>query len=397
MSCLLFGKPIANASTNILARHQAMTDRPSVLVVDDELGPRESLRMILKPSCEVSTAENGAAALRFLEKHTVDLITLDLKMPGLSGMEVLEKVRQRDPDVMVIIVTGYGTFRSVVEAIRSDVFDYISKPFNVPEIRSVVERCLEMRNTKLAITDLFQEIGCDSGIEYGSPLQDKTVDKIWKLLGIPVGSRPSRNGFHFLEFTRALSNWIESRDPYTTGHSERVGRYTDFMAQKLGLSDSAKNELQIAAYLHDIGKVSISTRFMKRQGKISSTDWAILKRHPIKSIELIEPLNLSKNVISSVRHHHERFDGTGYPDGLAGGDIPLGAQVIAITNMYDLLTLKMPYRPAMDAREAEAEIRRNRNACFDPGLTGEFLGILKEQQGVFEKGFPRKRPEEEGL
>ncbi|NIO05718.1 MAG: response regulator [Proteobacteria bacterium] len=374
-----------------------MTDRPSVLVVDDELGPRESLRMILKPSCEVATAASGAAALRFLERHPVDLITLDLKMPGLPGMEILKKIRQRNPDVMVIIVTGYGTFRSVVEAIRSDVFDYISKPFSVPEIRSVVERCLEMRNTKLAITDLFREIGCDLGTEYGRSLQDKTVGKIWKLLGNPVGSRHGRNGFHFLEFARALSSWIEKRDPYTTGHSERVGRYTDFMAQELGLSDSAKNELQIAAYLHDIGKVWISTRFMKREGKISSTDWAILKRHPIKSIELMEPLNLSKKVISSVRHHHERFDGTGYPDGLAGSDIPLGAQVIAITNMYDRLTSKMPYRAAMDVREAEAEIRRSRNICFESGLTGKFLGVLKEQRGFSEKGSPRKRPEKEGL
>ena len=117
-----------------------MRERARILVVDDELGPRESLRMILKPSYDVHTAADGMAALEFLEKNSVDLITLDLKMPGLSGMELLEKIRKSNPDFMIIMITGYGTFRTAVEAIRLSVFDYISKPFNVPEIMSVVGR-----------------------------------------------------------------------------------------------------------------------------------------------------------------------------------------------------------------------------------------------------------------
>jgi len=331
-----------------LPKDYAMENRRSILIVDDELGPRESLRMILKPSYEVHTADDGMGALEFLKERSVDLITLDLKMPGLSGMEVLEHIRQSDPDVMVIIVTGYGTFKSAVEAIRFDVFDYISKPFNIPEIMSAVKRCLEMRKTKLGIKNIFREIACLSGRGPSESHQVKIIEKIGKLLCNSGNFEGGRGGLDFPEFMRIIANCIEKRDPRTTGHSERVSHYTDFMAQKLGLSHSVRMELQIACHLHDIGKVCISSRFLNKEGKLSSTDWAILKRHPIKSVELIEPLNLSSNVISAVRHHHERLDGTGYPDGLAGKDIPLGAQVLSIGNVYDSLISKRPHGNAMN-------------------------------------------------
>lgn len=372
-----------------------MTDQARILIVDDELGPRESLRMILKPSYEVHTVENGMAALKFLEKSSVDLITLDLKMPGLPGMEVLEQVRKFNPDVMVIIITGYGTFKSVVEAIRFNVFDYISKPFNIPEIISVVKRCLEMRNTKRAVTNLFREISCLSEMDSSESRKAKIIEKIRKLFCNSGNFEESGKCLGFLEFIRVISNCIESRDPYTIGHSERVSHYTDFMAQKLVLPHLFRNELQIASYLHDIGKVCISSRFLNREGKLSSTDWAILKRHPIKSVELIGPLKLSSKVISAIRHHHERFDGTGYPDGLAGGDIPLGARVISIGNMYDSLTSKRPYRNAMNTVEAEAEIQKYADTYFDPDLIRIFLEILKEQKDFFQERDFQQEPDKE--
>ncbi|NIQ39028.1 MAG: response regulator [Proteobacteria bacterium] len=373
-----------------------MSDRQKILVVDDELGPRESLRMILKPSYDVVTIDSGAAALEYLEDHPVDLITLDLKMPGMSGLDTLEQIRQSNPEVMVIIVTGYGTFKSVVEAIRLDVFDYISKPFNVPEIMSVVQRCLDMRNTKSAIGGLFQELAGLLKMEYSDLPRKKIVEKIEKHLGNFEDLEGDRNGLDLIHLTKALSRWIEKGDPYTIGHSERVSHYAYTLAEKLDLSDSFRKELQLAANLHDIGKVSISSRFMNTEGKLSSTDWAILKRHPIKSIELIRPLNLSKDVVSAIRHHHERFDGTGYPDGLAGTDIPMGAQIISIGNIYDVLTSKRPYRTAMSPAEAEAEIQKNSDTYFDPDLTRRFLEVLRTQRSADKQFSPKKRKEREG-
>ena len=372
-----------------------MADRAHILVVDDELGPRESLRMILKPSYDVHTAADGMAALEFLEKGSVDLITLDLKMPGLSGMEVLEQVRKSHPDAMVIIVTGYGTFKSVVEAIRFDVFDYISKPFNIPEIISVVERCLEMRNTKLTIEEVFREIACLSEMDSSESHQAKIIGKIRKLLCDAEDFEAGGKDVNLFGFIRVVSNCIERRDPYTAGHSERVSYWTDSMAKKLGLSQPAREELRIASHLHDIGKICMSSRFLSREGKLSSTDWAILKRHPIKSVELIGALKLSSKVISAIRHHHERFDGTGYPDGLAGRDIPLEARIISIGNTYDALTSKRPYRDSMDAGEAEVEIQKCTDSYFDPDLIRIFSGVLKEQESNLRQGDFLRQPDEE--
>ena len=371
---------LAHRHSHLYRAEGAMVERPSILVVDDELGPRESLRMILKPSYHVHAVEDGMTALRFLEKNSVDLITLDLKMPGLSGMDVLERIRESDPDVMVIIVTGYGTFRSVVEAIRFNVFDYISKPFSVPEIISVVKRCLDMGNTKRALNSLFIQIATAQGVETHSSQNKQLAAKIGELL---CGSGKPRNGgkgLDYLETIRLISECIEKRDVSTTGHSERVSHYADRLAHHIDLSDGVRNELCLAAYLHDIGKVCISSRFMNTEGKLSSTDWAILKRHPIKSVELVMPLNLPHTVISAIRSHHERFDGTGYPDGLVGHDIPLGAQILSIANVFDSLTSKRPYRDAMGIDEAEAEIEKCAGSYFDPHLVGRFKDLLKVQK-----------------
>lgn len=390
------GKEIANGLTvRVLPANYAMIDRASILVVDDELGPRESLRMILKPSYDVHTVADGMAALEFLEKSPVDLITLDLKMPGLSGLEVLEEVRKSNPDVMVIIVTGYGTFKSVVEAIHLNVFDYISKPFNIAEIISVVKRCLEMRNTRLAIKNLFGEIACRAETDPAEFHQARILEMIRKLPCEAEDFEAGRKEVNLLEFIKVISNSIEKRDPYSAGHSERVSHYTDSVAQRLGLSHSVREELRIASYLHDIGKVCISSRFVNSEGKLSSTDWAILKRHPLKSVELVEPLKLSNNVISAIRHHHERFDGTGYPDGLARGDIPLGARVISVGNTYDALRSKRPYRNSMNAVEAETEFKKYTGSYFDPDLVRVFLEVLKKQKGLSPwRGFQRKPDKE---
>ncbi len=360
-----------------------MVDRPSILVVDDELGPRESLRMILKPSYCVHTVEDGTTALRFLEKNSVDLITLDLKMPGLSGMDVLERIRKSDPDVMVIIVTGYGTFKSVVEAIRFSVFDYISKPFSVPEIVSVVRRCLDMGNTKRALNSLFTQISSLPGMEPYPPQNTQLTEKIGELLCGSGKVHVVGKGLDYLETIRLISRCIEKRDVYTAGHSERVSHYTDHLAQHVDLSDGVRDELRLAAYLHDIGKVCISSRFMNSEGKLSSTDWAILKRHPIKSVELVTPLNLPHDVISAIRSHHERFDGTGYPEGLVGHEIPLSARILSIANVFDSFTSKRPYRDAMGMDEAKAEIQKCAGSYFDPHLAGRFMDLLEAQKELF--------------
>ena len=363
---------------------ETKANAPNILIVDDEIGPRESLRMILKQNYNVFTVENGYAAIQMIQQIEMDVLTLDLKMPGISGIDTLKEIRVIDPNVMVIIITGYGTLKSAIEAIRYGVFDYIPKPFNVPEIMAIIDKAIQRRKLNLKVKDalgkffdnqLFKETVIDSGLFLQNEFKEIT-DYKWENLS------PTDNQ-NCLEFAKVLAYTLEEKDPYTSGHSERVCYYSDFISKRLFFTTKDRTELQIASYLHDIGKIGISNRFINKKGTLTSTDWAIIKQHTKKSIELLIPLNLSPNIISYIQHHHERFDGTGYPDGLAGDRIPLGARIIAVSDSYDSMTSDRPYRKLLSNGEAKNELLKYAGKQFDPNLVSIFLDVLKEMEQVF--------------
>jgi len=354
----------------------------NILIIDDEIGPRESLRLILKPNYNIFTAENGNEALKIIQQTKIDVATLDLKMPGLSGIDTLKEIRKIDSDIMVIIITGYGTLKSAIESIRYGVFDYIPKPFNVPEIICIIEKAINRRKLNLRVKDLlkrFFDPQYDSLNNNDFFLEkDLNGNGDYKWSDIDFTNNPN-----CLEFAKVLAYTLEEKDPYTSGHSERVCYYSDFISKRLSLPSKDRMELQIASYLHDIGKIGISNRFINKKGTLTSTDWAIIKQHTKKSIELLIPLNLSPNIISYIQHHHERYDGTGYPDGLRGEQIPLGARIIAISDAYDSMTSERPYRKSLSQEEAKEELIKCSGNQFDPYLVSIFLDILREMNDVF--------------
>jgi len=357
---------------------------PNILIVDDEIGPRESLRMILKPSYNVFIAENGHDAIQMIQKIETDVVTLDLKMPGISGIETLKELRLIDPDVMVIIITGFGTLKSAIEAIRYGVFDYISKPFNVPEIMCIIDKSVQRRKLNLKIKEVLGNFFDHRLIH--EPLTDSRFSLKNEINGITdykLDDMSVSDNQKCLEFAKVLAYTLEEKDPYTSGHSERVCYYSDIVCKRLSLLPKERSELQIASYLHDIGKVGISNRFINKKGTLTSTDWAIIKQHTNKSIELLVPLNLSPNIISFIQHHHERFDGTGYPDGLAGDKIPWGSRIIAISDSYDSMTSERPYRKPLSNGEAKNELLKYTGTQFDPNLVSIFLDVLKEAEEAF--------------
>ena len=360
------------------------TNLPNILIVDDEIGPRESLRMILKPNYNIFTVENGNTAIQMIRQIEMDVVTLDLKMPGISGIDTLKEIRVIDPDVMVIIITGYGTLKSAIEAIRYGVFDYIPKPFNVPEIMAIIDKSIQRRNLNLKIKEVLNKFFNPNPLK--EPVQDSNFFLQKEIKGFTefkledVGTLDSQN---CLEFSKVLAYTLEEKDPYTSGHSERVCYYSDFISRRLSFPPKERNELRIASYLHDIGKIGISNRFINKKGTLSPTEWAIIKQHTKKSIELLVPLNLSPNILSYIQHHHERLDGTGYPDGLAGDQIPLGARIIAIADAYDSMTSDRPYRKPLSNGEAKNELLKCSGNQFDSNLVSIFLNVLKEMEEVF--------------
>jgi response regulator RpfG family c-di-GMP phosphodiesterase len=363
---------------------EAKTHAPTILVVDDEIGPRESLRMILKPYYNVFTVENGYAAIQMIRQIEVDAITLDLKMPGISGIDTLKEIRRIDQDVMVIIITGYGTLQSAIEAIRYGVFDYIPKPFNVPEIISMIDKAVQRRRLNVKIKGFLNHFFNQQSFEESFPnaetLLENGIKGITEYKWNDSGLSDNQN---CLEFAKVLAYTLEEKDPYTSGHSERVCYYSDFMTKRLSFQPKDRTELQIASYLHDIGKIGISNRFINKKGTLNETDWEIIKQHSQKSVELLAPLKLSPNILSYIQHHHEHFDGTGYPDGLAGEQIPLGARIIAISDAYDSMTSNRPYRKPLSSDEAKEELTKCSGRQFDPNLISTFLDVLKEMEEVF--------------
>ena len=363
---------------------ETKTNAPNILIVDDEIGPRESLRMILKPNYNVFTVESGYAAIQMAQQVDLDVITLDLKMPGISGIDTLKELRGMDQNVMVIIITGYGTLQSAIEAIRYGVFDYIPKPFNVPEIMSIIDKAVQRRTLNVRIKGFLNHLSDPQSfkeplLNYDALLQNgmKTITEYkWNDSGISDNQ-------NCLEFAKVLACTFEEKDAYTSGHSERVCYYSDFISKRLSFQPKDRTELQIASYLHDIGKIGISNRFINKKGTLNSTDWAIIKQHSKKSIELLAPLKLSSNILSYIEHHHEHYDGAGYPDGLAGEQIPLGARIITISDAYDSMTSNRPYRKPLSNEEAKNELVRCSGKQFDPDLIPVFLDVLQEMEEVF--------------
>jgi putative two-component system response regulator len=363
---------------------EAKANISNILIVDDEIGPRESLRMVLKPNYNVYTVENGYAAIQMVQQVEMDVLTLDLKMPGINGIDTLKEIRMLAPDVMVIIITGYGTLKTAIEAIRYGVFDYIPKPFNVPEILSIIDKSIQRRRLNLKVKDVLgncfsQQLLKEPAANSDSALQEENkaiADCKWDEINLSDTQS-------CLEFAKVLAYTLEEKDPYTSGHSERVCYYSDFISKRLSLSPKERSELQIASYLHDIGKIGISNRFINKKGTLTPTDWAVIKQHTKKSIELLVPLNLSPSIISYIQHHHERYDGTGYPDGLAGEQIPLGARIISISDSYDSMTSDRPYRKPLTNGDAKGELLKNAGKQFDPKLVSIFLDVLKEMEEVF--------------
>lgn len=362
-----------------------MGNQGTILVVDDEIGPRESLRMILKPIYEVYTATNGQEALQFISREKIDLVTLDLKMPGISGIDVLKEIKKLHADIEVVIITGYGTLTNAVEAIRYGAVDFISKPFNVAEIISIVSKSVGRRNFNLKIKDLIHKIkglrlSGGNGQQEALSNLGASVDWVPELeLGKELNEslldlesfRMQKVSVNYLDFLKVLIYILESKEPYTSGHSERVSLYSGVIAQDLLLTPQEKEDLQIATLLHDIGKIGLSNRLLRKNG-LTQGDSLDIRQHPIKGVHLIEPLSFSPSITSAIRHHHEWWNGSGYPDGLSGEEIPLLARIISLADSYDAMASDRPYRQGLSIKKVEDEIAKNAGIQFDPKIVSLF-------------------------
>lgn len=369
--------------------------RANVLVVDDERGPRESLRMILAPTYAVTPVSSGAEALEILRTMPIDVVTLDLSMPGLRGQELMRAIRLDFPDVEVIIITGHGSLDSATDAIRHGICDYLQKPFDVVQVTAAVYRALSRRRGRrrlvtfleeladvvgrnVHVADILDQVGADSG------LRDR-LGEILARSAADFAPSPAAEPERTLPFFEVLADAIESQDPFMRGHARRSAFYATLLADRLCLSVTEKRHVRLATFLHDIGKIGVPYKLLTHEGPLGPEERSLIERHPEVGARLIAPLGVSPALVAAVRHHHERWDGTGYPDQLAGETIPLTARIVQIADSFDAMTGGMrPDRPGCTRAEALAELERCAGTQFDPALVKEFAVVAEGASGEVE-------------
>ncbi len=356
-----------------------MECRGNILVVDDEIGPRESIRMIMKPYHDIKTAQCGEEALQKISNESFDLVTLDLNMPDMHGIEVLKRIKEKKQDIEVVIITGYGALETAQQAIRYGAFDYITKPFNVKEFISVVDKAIRKKWLQERIGRVIADLE-SKGIkgrmnimhEGGAGLQGMTT---------PLGDALSNyKDLSLMDFIKVLSRTLEAKNSNMHHHSERVNHYSMVVARAMGLSEKEQEYLTIAAFLHDIGKVGISNEILNKAGALTQEEWVEIREHPRRGVDILGPLCLPQEVLLIILHHHESFSGHGYPDGLKGEEIPLCAKIIRIIDSYDAMISNRPYRKALSLDWVIQELRSCAGTHFDPMIVEIFVDILTRHE-----------------
>jgi putative two-component system response regulator len=325
-----------------------------ILLVDDEEMIRRLLSQKLSPEgyrCE--QAANVKQALEKLKEHPIDLVILDIRMPGKSGVELLSEIKAKYPDTAVIMATAIDDAAVAIKCMKAGAYDYVTKPFNLDEVSFSVRRALEKRRLELENRD------------YQQHLEEKVAEQAQKI-------RAS-----FFNAITALAYALEAKDVYTSGHSQRVTEISVAIAEHLGLPKESIEKIRLAGLVHDIGKIGVRESVLNKPGSLSDNEFKHVRLHSQAGERILKPIVDDEEILKAVRHHHERYDGTGYPDGLKGEQIPQLARIIAVADTFDAMTSERPYRKALTEEAACAEVERCRGTQFDPGAADAFLEIRR--------------------
>lgn len=307
--------------------------RPKILVVDDD--PR-SLKLLeanlLGEDYIILKATSGGQALKIVQKEQPDLVILDIMMPGMDGYEVCKKIKEDESTrfIPVVMITALTGDEDKIKGIEAGANDFIHKPFNRLVLLARVRSLLQVK----FLTD---ELESAESVIY------------------------------------SLALAVEEKDPYTRGHSLRVSVYAVELAQAIGLPQSEQEMLRKAGLLHDVGMMGIDEKVLHKPGPLTADEFAHIKEHPVKGEKICKPLNFAASFLPVIRHHHEWWNGQGYPDGLSRESIPLGARIIAIVDAFDAMTSLRPYRAAMSVRKALTRLEDGAGRQWDPDIVNVFI------------------------
>ncbi|MEO7457675.1 MAG: HD domain-containing phosphohydrolase [Gemmatimonadaceae bacterium] len=325
------------------------------LIVDDEPRLRQVLVHLMRnDGFTCLEAGNGEEALAHLEVHTVTLVMSDLRMPKMDGLELLRRIRGRWPDTAVVMITAVADVEVAVSCLAIGAMDYLTKPFHLEEVRARVAQALEKRRL------VVENRG------YQESLQEKVAVQARRLEEL------------FLASVQSLAEALEVKDPYTRGHSIRVSHYSVMIARELGLDGEMMRQIELGGHVHDIGKIGVREDVLNKPGKLTDAEYEHIMTHPVVGWRILAPLLAETPVaLNIVRSHHERYDGRGVPDRLAGESIPFEARIAAVADSFDAMTSDRPYRPdGMSIEASVAELVRCSGSQFDPQIVQAMIGAV---------------------
>ncbi len=321
-----------------------------IIGVDDELGILDSLKVFLnRAGYGFIGVSDPLEAIEKVKTEHFDLMLLDYIMTPIHGDQVVEEIRKFNKDLYILLLTGHKDLAPPLDTIkRLDIQGYCEKSDKFDQLLLLIESGVKAISQMNLIKDINNE------------LKD-TYDKLEKA---------------YLETIQVLRYTVEAKDTYTRGHSDRVSEFSMLLGQKLGLSDKEINTLKIGGLFHDIGKIGVPDSILLKESKLTDDEYSEIKNHPSIGAHILSNATIFKEVIPIVKHHHERYDGNGYPGKLKGEEIPLLARITAVADAFDAMSSKRTYRNSLDIDTVKAEIERCKGTQFDPKCADAFLDIL---------------------
>jgi putative two-component system response regulator len=326
-------------TSGVLARAPQTT---RILVVDDDEWIRDLLaRVLIRYGYQVSAAPSAEEALDVLRQSPYDLLISDMILTGMNGLELTSRVAHTHPDLPIVLITAHGHAEMMRQALRQGASDFIPKPFNIETIPIVIERNLERRSLER------QRV-----LEQDNKVMYKTI--------------------------QALAAAIDAKEPYTAQHSRRVASLAVTIAEAMRLPLAEQRFLELAAHVHDVGKIGTPDHILNKPGNLDEDEWQAMRHHPVKGAEIVGRVEELSYVADVVRHHHEWLNGAGYPDGLRGESIPLLSRIIAVADAYEVMTSDRVYHSRLPSDEALRRLQAAAGVQFDAIVVQTFIRLSPE-------------------
>ena len=328
-----------------------------ILVVDDDASNLKMASHILgRAQMRVSCLKSGEDVVQFLEENRPDIILLDIHMPGMDGFQTMAAIYENKSaaDIPVIFLTADDDSNTEKKGLEVGAVDFIRKPF-VPEV--LLLRVRHIIDLKRLQADLQKEV------------QKKTQE---------ITAQHEKLERISMQIVKALSGAVDAKDTYTNGHSLRVAEYSREFARRAGLSEEMQDDIYMMGLLHDVGKIGVPDAIINKPAHLTEDEYAVIKNHPVMGARILKNIKDFPKLITGARWHHERYDGKGYPDGIAGEEIPLEARIIAVADAYDAMSSRRSYRDVLPQETVRSEIEKGKGTQFDPEVTEVVLGMIDE-------------------